>query len=654
MAYLVQQGEFMANQEKFSVFTAPGDGVQTVWDFSFSDIAGAFVDVSKNHVRLYKTDPAGQTTPIDVEEDMWLGARALRILPALPAGHILTIRQDSLCGVPQPSMNDHATSYREAAANASDMSIQAVTPADDALSLLSSIYEDSPDVQPYKRPVIPSGGMGLVSMSLRERLALELDAREFGIVSSSVLDQSELVNQAFAEGVAQGKVVNFGNMCVKLATPVVLPVACPGFKFDTVSYGVFGDPGFYFTGTGTALTIRGSFRCIEGAVYGAGQVANGVYMDNPLLSRGVNLRVHLFQGFGLKVIHMWDSVMDNVSIESCGSATEYAFYIGETNETTNMSVIGRLQVEQSREKAIWISPLVLSCVINNIHSERSAVTSPDTITWMLGGNRTVYNGLRLDASGGVASNALVYFVAANTTFTCALVEYGITAVIDAYLSSSVQFIGPEIQGAFTTQINQTGTINVFGGVLASISGQLFGFRAFGTTISAANIGDNAANPLNTVFNSCRIGSLQGSSANSAVTVNSCIVDGGLMPAAWTRIVNSRWTLAGDNTFGYGRVELNDSEIICGTLTINSAYMRLVNSRIKGNLGLEGNFQSIADYNSFVTGSCPEWAAPVFNTLLPEGAFYVGMRAANITPGIGKPKGWVCVDVLAPWVSEGNL
>lgn len=644
----------MANQEKFSVFTAPADGVQTVWDFSFSDIAGALVDVSKHHVRLYGTDPAGQTTPIEVEDHMWLGPGTLRIEPALPAGHILTIRQDSLPDGSRPTMREHTASCREAGADASAMSMQAFTPADDALSLLSSIYQDSPDVQLYKRPVIPSGGTGLVSMPLRERLALELDAREFGIVSSPVLDQSQLVNQAFAEGMAQGKVVNFGNMCVRLATPVVLPVACPGFKFDTLSYGVYGDPGFYFTGTGTALTIRGAFRCIEGAVYGTGQVANGVYMDNPLLSRGVNLRVHLFQGFGLKVIHMWDSVMDNVSIESCGSDTEYAFYLGGTSETSNMSVIGRLQVEQSREKAIWISPLVLSCVINNIHSERSVVTAPDTITWMLGGNRTVYNALRLDASGGVATNALVYFVAANTTFTGALVEYGITAVIDAYLSSSVQFISPEIQGTFSTQINQTGTINVFGGVLSSISGQLFGFRAFGTTITAANIGDNGADPLSTILNSCRIGHLQGVSTNSAVTVNSCIVDGGLMPAAWTKIVNSRWTLAGDNTFAYGRVELHDSEIVCGTLTINSAYLRLVNSRIKGNLRLEGNFQSIADHNSFVTGTCPEWAAPVFNTMFPESTFYVGMRAANITPGVGKPKGWVCVDVLAPWVSEGNL
>ena len=43
--------------------------------------------------------------------------------------------------------------------------------------------------------------------------------------------------------------------------------------------------------------------------------------------------------------------------------------MNDDGDTCNMSHIMRLQVENSTENAIYVSPNTLSCVIDNIHSE---------------------------------------------------------------------------------------------------------------------------------------------------------------------------------------------------------------------------------------------------------------------------------------------
>lgn len=672
---------------KYATLITEGDGAKTEWEFNF---AGGYI--SKDHVKAFTEDKV--TGQIVIRSVDFIGPNTVRIAPAVANGLRLVIYRDTPKMEPIVNYTDgsvmsetnldksnqqavfiaaeladrvvadydfsnsllYAVETATAAsntANAIDGKAQAALDATAlALSYLSSLHGPSSDIQMYQRPT----GLNLVKMPLRNRLESMLDAREFGIVSSPTIDQSELVRNAFAEAQRQGKVLNCGGLCIRIDTPIVAPIGFPGFKFDVVNYGSYGDSGFYYTGSGTAITIVGAFRCLEGAIYGSGQVANGLMVINPLLSRGVNIRIHKFSGFGMKVDRMWDSVMENISIEACGSASEYAFWFGETTDTSNMSVIGRLQVETAKEKAIYISPLALSCIINNIHSERATVTIPGTSTWVIGGNRCVYNGVRLDASGvgSTQSNAVAFFSGSNTTYAGVLVEGQITTSLNGFNGSTLVFLAPEIIGPFVTAVNQFGRISVIGGHIANASSGLVGLRFFGTTLTAVKVGDTSANPLNLVFEGCTIGFVESTSTNSAATfINTQILDG--RPLATNKLVNSTWKVPVDITATFLRLFLNNSTFECPNLTLNSAHLNMVaGSRIKGNLLTTGNFQSISDSSSWVTGTCPTWAAPLFNTLFPDGVWARGMRAHNLTPAVGQPKGWLCTSPTGPWVSEGNL
>lgn len=56
------------------------DGVQTIWNFTFS---GGYI--FKEHVKAYYTDELDSRYPVTITEDMFIGEYQLQIIPAIPA-----------------------------------------------------------------------------------------------------------------------------------------------------------------------------------------------------------------------------------------------------------------------------------------------------------------------------------------------------------------------------------------------------------------------------------------------------------------------------------------------------------------------------------------------------------------------------------------
>lgn len=81
----------MAEQAKYSIYTAPGDGVKTNWDFNFAGAANTQGYISRDHIFVYRTNrTTGTIVTISPE---WIGPNTLRIAPAVPVTDDITIKR---------------------------------------------------------------------------------------------------------------------------------------------------------------------------------------------------------------------------------------------------------------------------------------------------------------------------------------------------------------------------------------------------------------------------------------------------------------------------------------------------------------------------------------------------------------------------------
>jgi len=287
---------------------------------------------------------------------------------------------------------------------------------------------------------------------------------QFGVVGDGVADDTNRLKAALAWGYSANRILYGKNLCVKITSAIV--INGPGIVFDSVSYGgTVGMPGIYISGTGyTGVTITAP-EFLRLTVWGLGQTANAVLLQNPILLKECHLRVYNFDGFGCKINKVWDSLFQTISVEKCGNSSEYAFSMNDDGDTCNMTHILRLQVEQAKAQAIYISPNSLSCVIDNIHSERATPEAGKT-TWVLGGNRNLYNSIRLQSIGTV-SDSSVMLAGANSTYTSLQTDSATPITFDFGISGAGGvLVNPEITGSLTPVSGSSGKLKVFGGRVA--------------------------------------------------------------------------------------------------------------------------------------------------------------------------------------------
>ena len=392
---------------------------------------------------------------------------------------------------------------------------------------------------------IPVSG-GTAGRTISQRFGDWIEAADYGVIGDSFTDDTAAAQAALNAGSAQNKPVHFRNLVVRISSG--LTCAGPGLDFDSVPNGVSQGPGFYLSGSGyTGVTFTGSPQCVSFCIYGNGQSANGVLFSNPQLANVQHVRAYNLSGFGCNLTQMYDCFFDTISVELCGNTSTYAFSILPGSDTSNMSHICRLQVEQANAKAIYVDPSTLSCVIDNIHSERLTPNASYT-SWSLGGE-CVYHGMRFNSSG-TSANATVYLNGLNATYENLRAEGNIVVKWDTD-GASCTLVTPNIAGTLQNITNQVGVINLLGGSVATFTADPYGIRAYGVAIGTLTIGvgPNPVDPTLARFENCDITSLvTGSSTLAAATFVNCnIIEGHNLLKGMTVLVGCVVTFAGTCT-----------------------------------------------------------------------------------------------------------
>lgn len=117
-----------------------------------------------------------------------------------------------------------------------------------------------------------------------------------------------------------------------------------------------------------------------------------------------NIRAHNLNGYGIKMDAIWDSHIEQIHVESCGSVefSKESFWIGATTDTVNQNTFISIQTENCEYAGLWVTDQAYSNRFIGIHAEYNGVNTP---TLRLGGYRNQYYG-----SGHLGSGYAKVFV----------------------------------------------------------------------------------------------------------------------------------------------------------------------------------------------------------------------------------------------------
>lgn len=332
-----------------------------------------------------------------------------------------------------------------------------------------------PSVDLVARGTVPVPPQGRTVTTLQDYInhTSQFWAGDFGVIGDGVADDTVAFQYALDQASAYQRVLYCGMMQIKISGPIIC-TDCVGIVFEKAGFGNPGDPGIKVTGTGyTALTLTTAiFHQLQLAIYGTGNTCNGLYLQTPLFAKLQTVRVYNLDGFGVKIDSCFDCLFDDISIELCGNASEYAFSMNGAGNTCNMTHILRLQVELANINAIFIDDgNTLCCVFDSIHSERATVVGSGVptanTTWMFGGGNCTYNNIRVEAISSGASG-YVWARGANCVYQALRTENGVQTCLAADNSSSITLIEANITGTVFAQAGQSGQIVFIGGDQATI------------------------------------------------------------------------------------------------------------------------------------------------------------------------------------------
>lgn len=213
----------------------------------------------------------------------------------------------------------------------------------------------------------------------RKFLSNIIRAQWFGNLTG--IDDQKILNKAFEVGELFGMPVDIRGNVWSINGPIycirqITILADYKSYINVNSYGtfpegwavMFGDPSKPWTEGRSLITIEGKLR-LE---CGRQNRVNGVVLKGAW--HNINsLRVNNFNGTGVLLESLHDSVLQDISVEYCGNGEDYAFVCDSHDDTSNCINILRLQVEQSFQRGIKIVKTIRS-VINNIHTERLYIT----------------------------------------------------------------------------------------------------------------------------------------------------------------------------------------------------------------------------------------------------------------------------------------
>ncbi|WP_151840763.1 hypothetical protein [Acinetobacter soli] len=207
-----------------------------------------------------------------------------------------------------------------------------------------------------------------------------LQAQWFG--TPNQIDDQIILNKAIIEADRRLMSLDIRGSVWGINGPVYcikqMQLLCDWTSYISVnSYGVFpegwavmfGDPSVTWTAGRALITIIGKLRVECGTRVNN---LNGVIFKGAWHSVE-SVRVYNFNGTGVMLDSMHDSAFQDISVELSGNGEDYAFVCSSNDDTSNCLSIGRLQVEQSFQRGIYITKTIRS-LFENIHSERLYVT----------------------------------------------------------------------------------------------------------------------------------------------------------------------------------------------------------------------------------------------------------------------------------------
>ncbi|AQG79073.1 hypothetical protein AWR27_06890 [Spirosoma montaniterrae] len=393
----------------------------------------------------------------------------------------------------------------------------------------------------------------------------------------------------------------------------------------------------------TALTFTGPLRMRTFRIdlEGNNNALNGIDIQFALITEFDNIRVHACNGFGLRIGRTYDSIYKNISVELCGNATNYAFSVVNGGDTSNMSHFLRLQVEQSREKAIYVAPETLGCVFHNIHSERQRVSRAGTDTWFLGGSTVTYANVRLQANTeGVFSsaNAIARFYGTHLTVNDLRIENNCPLVLENWAEGLAQVVVNHINASGNVSRAGKGEVLIDKGYITTLLGATNRFYLRDVTINSVVVGSAPNENFPLTLTRCWVKNLSSAGELSYLKATDSQIDAGDFPKGACWLINSKFSF-GTETAGYRRIYANNSTLV-GNLTTDAGYVELSNnSSVVGNLTCGFARAIIFDASSYVTGVVKNYGPPESSTY--SGGFSVGRRTFNPAPTATGVQYWVC-------------
>lgn len=185
---------------------------------------------------------------------------------------------------------------------------------------------------------------------------------------------------------------------------------------------------------------------------------NGLYMKGNWFAVD-HIRVTKFNGSGISQNAVWDSTFQRLSVELCGNSERYACSLNNAGDTHNTTHIISVQVEQSYDKALYITGI--RNVIDNIHCERTYITILDD------GKTKLPSGLKYMTCNFNVGNSIIN-----------------QAIIDAYTGPAtpdgIPCVAKNATVALSLDYSEARNINASGGILSCA----FGHQAIYSTLVA--------------------------------------------------------------------------------------------------------------------------------------------------------------------------
>ncbi|WP_375396486.1 hypothetical protein [uncultured Sphingomonas sp.] len=162
---------------------------------------------------------------------------------------------------------------------------------------------------------------------------------------------------------------------------------------------------------GTALTLRNyggdttAFALDSGAPAMSQEAArnsrrNGILFDWSGGHGSIrSIETRWFNGFGMRFVNIWDSIVENVITVGCGSDEHHAIEFVSAGDTTNHTNVNRLQAEDSVGRAILFDAGCLNMCVDNIHCE-GTVGRRGQYSISLLGTAMSYRNARIANDGG--------------------------------------------------------------------------------------------------------------------------------------------------------------------------------------------------------------------------------------------------------------